>query len=290
MTSFYRTTVKSRWSIGMYVGPGLEALGDPPGVANPVLTARDVNDVPARSVADPFLVRRGGAWSMFLEVYNTANERGELAHADSADGLRWSYRGVVLREPFHLSYPHVFEWSGRFYMIPETRQDHSVRLYVAEEFPARWSPAGVLLRGYYADPTVICHGERLWMFVQRGLDELRLFGSEQPEGPWREHPRSPLRVGDRRLSRPGGRMLHHEGRLYRFAQDGLPNYGRSVRAVEIDRLDESEYQEHEIETSPILTASRVGWNAMGMHHIDAHWLESGHWLAAVDGVTAEYYV
>ncbi len=84
-------------------------------------------------------------------------------------------------------------------------------------------------------------------------------------------------------------MLHHEGKLYRFAQDGLPNYGHSLRALEVDRLDESEYQEHEIEGSPILTASHAGWNAMGMHHIDACQLESGDWLAAVDGVNMEYY-
>jgi hypothetical protein len=290
MTTLQRTAVRSQWSIGIYVGLTWEKLGSPPGVVNPILSGRDVTDVPAQSVADPFLIRRAGAWFMFLEVFNTASDRGELAYAVSDDGLAWSYRNVVLREPFHLSYPQVFEWGGQFYMIPETRQDHSIRLYVAQEFPHRWTAAGILARGYYADATVVYHNGKLWMFAQRGLDELRLFGSDQPEGPWQEHPRSPLKAGDRRRSRPGGRMLHHDGQLYRFAQDGLPNYGRSVRAMQIDRLNESEYQEHEIDASPILSASRVGWNAMGMHHIDAHRLESGDWLAAVDGVSAEFHL
>jgi hypothetical protein len=288
MTSLYRTAAKGRWSIGIYRGRALTELGDPPGVANPVLTGRDVTDVPARSVADPFLLRRGDGWFLFMEVYNTETDRGELAYAFSDDGLRWRYEGVVLREPFHLSYPQVFECGGRVYMIPETRQDNAIRLYVAEDFPRGWELAGVLVRGYYADATVVGHEGRFWMFAQRGLDELRLFVGDRPEGPWREHPRSPLRVGDRRRSRPGGRMLRHEGRLYRFAQDGLPTYGHSLRALQVDRLDESEYDEHEIEGSPILTASRVGWNAMGMHHIDAHRLESGEWLAAVDGLGVEY--
>jgi hypothetical protein len=289
MSGRYRTAVRGRWSIGIYIGRTLAHLGDPPGLTNPVLKGSDVDDVPAQSVADPFLIRRRGTWYMFLEVYNDARDRGELACAVSDDGLHWNYKGVVLREPFHLSYPHVFEWHDQVYMIPETRQDHSIRLYAAEEFPHRWTSAGVLVRGYYADATTIRHQGKFWLFAQRGLDELRLFGSDRLEGPWREHPRSPLRVGDRRRSRSGGRMLHHEEKLYRFAQDGLPNYGHSVRALQVDRLNEIEYQEHEIEGSPILTASHVGWNAMGMHHIDAHLLESGHWLAAVDGVTMEYY-
>lgn len=287
-TDLYRTAVKGRWSIGIYRGRALTGLGDAPGVTNPVLTGRDVTDVPARSVADPFLMRRGDGWLLFMEVYNTETDRGELAYASSDDGLSWRYEGVVLREPFHLSYPQVFEYEGRVYMIPETRQDHAIRLYVAEDFPRGWKLVGVLVRGYYADPTVIRHEGRFWMFAQRGLDELRLFVGDRPEGPWSEHPRSPLRAGDRRRSRPGGRMLRHEGRLYRFAQDGLPNYGHSLRALQVDRLDESEYEEHEIEGSPILAASRVGWNAMGMHHIDAHWLGSGEWLAAVDGLSVEY--
>ena len=280
---------RPRWSIGIYVGPMLTRLGDPPGLANPVLTANDATDVQASAVADPFLVRRGDVWYMFLEVFNRLTDRGELAYAVSEDGLNWSYCEVILREPFHLSYPQVFEWGSQFFMVPESRQDNSIRLYRAEEFPHRWVPAGVLVRGYYADPTLVHHAGRFWMFAQRGLDELRLFGSDRPEGPWREHPRSPLRAGDRHCSRPGGRLLRHEGQLYRFAQDGLPHYGHSLRALQIDRLDDSQYEEHEIEDSPILMASRVGWNAMGMHHIDACWLDTGQWLAAVDGFKVEYH-
>jgi len=35
--------------------------------------------------------------------------------------------------------------------------------------------------------------------------------------------------------------------------------------------------------NPILRASGAGWNAAGMHHLDAHEVASGRWVAAVDG-------
>jgi len=52
---------------------------------------------------------------------------------------------------------------------------------------------------------------------------------------------------------------------------------------EIDTLDESVCHDHEIERSPMLGPAGKGWNAMGMHHIDAHRLDDSRWIAAVDG-------
>jgi hypothetical protein len=54
------------WSIGIYRGPSPLELAPPAGVRNPVLTADDVDDVPAAFLADPFLVRAHGGWNMFF--------------------------------------------------------------------------------------------------------------------------------------------------------------------------------------------------------------------------------
>jgi len=119
------------WSIGIYASLSsapLKFSGE--NIANPVLTAKDVSDVPANFVADPFLVHDNGAWFMFLEVINDTAEpgrpqlrypyKGAIGLAESKDGLDWSYRQIVLDEPFHLSYPYVYQWKGEYYMIPET--------------------------------------------------------------------------------------------------------------------------------------------------------------------------
>ena len=70
-----------------------------------------------------------------------ADEKGVIALASSADGFKWGYRQVVLDEPFHLSYPYVFEFEGEHYMVPESHQDRSLRLYRAVDFPTRWEHA-----------------------------------------------------------------------------------------------------------------------------------------------------
>src|SRR5712692_8484557 len=126
------------WSIGIYTGTSPLDLGPANGVVNPILTSASVHDVPASFVADPFMVRRVGAWYMFFEVLNQATDRGEIGLATSSDGLSWTYRQIVLAEPLHLSYPYVFEWQGEYYMVPETLAAQSVRLYRHETSPTRW--------------------------------------------------------------------------------------------------------------------------------------------------------
>ena len=276
---------RNRWSIGIYGGPDPLRLAPPPDLAQPVLGPDDVTDVEAQSVADPFLLRRQDGWHLFFELLDGATGRGAIGWADSDDGLRWRYRQVVLREPFHLSYPHVFEWDGEVFMTPETRQAASVRLYRADPFPHRWSFVSELLSGPYADPTPVRHGGRWWLFAQRGLDELCLATSDRLESGWSPHPQSPVVAGNRRRTRPGGRMIRHGGRWLRFAQDGLPWYGFRLRAFEVLELDPERYAEREVATSPPLRATGEGWNALGMHHLDALPTAEGRWLAAVDAAT-----
>jgi hypothetical protein len=280
-----RTPV-SRWSIGIYAGGSPFRLSPPPGLRNPVLTRREVTDVDAGFVADPFLVRRGADWWMFFEVKNRQSGLGEIGLAQSADGLRWRYRRIVLREPFHLSYPYVFTWRGSWYMVPETLSPGAVRLYRARSFPLEWGLAGELVAGSLADPSLFRHAGAWWLLAcatPSQHDTLRLFGASYLRGPWREHPASPLVTGDRRRARPAGRVVRWRGRPVRFAQDCHPRYGAGVRAFAITELSAARYREEEMPESPVLAAGERGWNARGMHHVDALRIGRGRWLAAVDG-------
>ena len=271
------------WSIGIYAGSAPTDLAPHPDAKNPVLTAGDVTDVPAQFVADPFMVCDNGTWHMFFEVMNTRTRQGDIGLATSDDGLRWRYRRIVLDEPFHLSYPCVFRCADAIYMVPETHQAGAVRLYRAERFPERWSFVGVLLTGGWLDPTVFAHDGRWWMFASGGDATLYLFCAERPEGPWRMHPRSPVVTGDAHRARPGGRVVTHDGRLLRWAQDDLPTYGRRVRAFEIVRLTTEDDEEREVTDVTTPGATGRGWNAEGMHHVDAQRLSDGRWIACVDG-------
>jgi hypothetical protein len=273
-----------RWSIAVYAGATPFRLEPIPGLA-PVLTAKTVTDIPCAAVADPFLLRRDGQWYMFFEALNRETDRGEIACATSPNCMHWTYGGSILREDFHLSYPYVFEFEGTIYMIPETRQANSIRLYAASAFPRGWTCVAELRSGPFADSSICRHDGRWWIFAQRGLDELVLLTSDRLESGWAPHPLSPIWEGNRVYTRPGGRMLHYQGAWHRFAQDGLESYGSNLRALRIDRLSATEYGEREIEESPILEASLKGWNAMGMHHLNAVEQDDGTWLGVVDGAT-----
>jgi hypothetical protein len=276
------------WSIGLYAGQSLLELSQIPGVANPILTRADVTDVPATFVADPFLVRAHGAWHLFFEVMNWKTGKGEIGLASAADGLHWQYRQIVLAEPFHLSYPYAFEWAGQFYMVPESHQAGAVRLYRARRFPLEWECLGTLLSGpNLADASLFHYRDRWWMYVdaspEANHDTLRLYFSDELLGPWREHPASPLIQNDPRHARPAGRVFMNENRPIRLAQNCFSQYGTEVLAFEVTELTPDRYREQPLRRDPLLGPGRETWNAEGMHHLDAHQLDNGTWLAFVDG-------
>ncbi len=273
------------WSIGVFEGGSPLQLRPAAGAANPVLSAADVTDVPAAFVADPFMVREGGLFYMFFEVMDGAAGKGAIGLA-LGDAGGWRYRGIVLEEPFHLSYPYVFEWRGEHYMVPETLGPSAVRLYRARSFPGGWEHCADLIRGQYADPSVVRFGGRWWLFACAAPyqhDTLSLFTAHRLGGPWREHPRSPVVVRDRGRARPAGRVLVLGDRLLRFAQDCVPDYGSAVRAFEVTALTAAGYAEREVVESPILAGGGAAWNRGGMHHLDPHPVAPGRWLACVDG-------
>jgi hypothetical protein len=278
-----------RWYISIYQGPTPLNLEPALGVDHPVMAAIDVTDVPATFVADPFMLPVGDTWYMFFEVLNAQTNQGDIGYATSPDGLHWAYQSIVLDEPFHLSYPYVFEWEDDYYMIPEAGETGAVHLYRSTSFPTGWVEQTSLLTGSAVlDPSTVYYNGTWWMFTSSVThDTLRLFFADDLTGPWQEHPRSPLIEGDPNIARPGGRVLQYDGHLLRIAQDDHPYYGNQVRAFEISALTRTSYAETELTASPLLTASGSGWNASGMHQLDAWQKDATTWIAAVDGMSAQ---
>ena len=276
------------WSIGIYRGSSPLALHPAREAPNPVLTRDDVHDVPACFVADPFMIHERGTWHLFFEVMDWRTGRGEIGLAGSDDAVHWTYRQIVLAEPFHLSYPCVFRDDDNYYMVPESHEAGEVRLYRAAEFPLRWELATTLIEGeYLVDASPFRNQGRWWMFVdaspEREHDTLRLFGADNLKGPWSEHPASPLIERDPTRARPGGRVTEFDGRLLRFAQNCRPAYGTQLRAFELTELTPTSYRERPVNPDPLLGPSGAGWNACGMHHLDPHEMAPGRWIACLDG-------
>jgi len=284
--NFPRMSRASEWSIGIYRGSSPFDLADPQDIQNPVLAAAQVTDVKADFVADPFMVKEGTTWHMFFEVMNSLNGKGEIGLATSSDGSKWNYQSIVLREPFHLSYPLVFKWEGAFYMVPESIAANRLALYKAKKFPCDWEYVATLLKGQFADHAIFRH-ENVWWLLAGGdprlNDSLRLFHADQLLGPWHEHAKSPIVSNNARTARPAGGVLLMENRIVRFAQDCSGAYGSKVNAFLISHLSKMDYIESAVAGNPILQAGKSTWKMHGMHHMDTHEIAPGQWLACVDG-------
>lgn len=279
-------SVPRNWSIGIYTGNSPFNIAPPRDDQNPVLMASDLTDIQANYVADPFLIHDGSNWYLFFEALNASSKRGEIGYATSKDGIKWHYEQIILREPFHLSYPYVFKSGKDYYMIPETRQSQSVRLYKASSFPTKWVFVKKLIDGDYVDPSIFYYNGKWWLFVgarPHWNDTLRLFYADNLTGPWKEHPRSPIVNRDSTKARPGGRVQVLDGKLIRFAQNNVPVYGSQVRAFDITKLSTKDYREEELPHGPFLKGTGKGWNANRMHTADIHRLSAGNWIASVDG-------
>ena len=272
---------ESEFSIGIYIGPN--PLSMSPANKNPVLTKEDVTDKKAAYVADPFMIKVKDIWYMFFEVRSAGSYLTELAYATSLDGFNWTYQKIIQPDSFFQSYPYVFEWQGDYYMIPECNKSKSIRIYKAKNFPEEWVLDSTVVSGKdYVDPSILRYNNKWWIFASTANNSvLYLCYSDNLNGPWKEHPLSPVIKEDKRIARPAGRVIEYQGNLYRFAQDCKDYYGSKVIAFKILKLTETEYEE--AEEKVVLEAGDLGWNSKGMHTFDTHQLEDGTWIACVDG-------
>ncbi len=273
------------WAIGIYTGTSPFHLSSPTNINNPILTAKDVTDIDAKFVADPFIVKTDSLFYMFFEVLNKINNQGDIGFAESLNGLKWKYKHIIIDESFHLSFPYVFKWDNDYYIMPESGEDLSVRLYKATDFPKKWEFKGDLIKGYhFADPQIIRYNNLWWLFVcTRENDNLNIYYSQNLMGPWKQHPKSPVIKNNPHIARGGGRILEYNQRLFRYTQDCFPTYGIQVYAFEITKLDTTSYEEKIVDNKSIIKASGAGWNKLGMHTIDPIYISAGKWLSTVDG-------
>lgn len=193
-------------------------------------------------LADPFGLVRNGRLHVFVEQYDYRTRRGRIECLLFDTAFTLLDRRCVLAEPWHLSYPFVFEAQGETWMLPEAHRSGRLTLYRAAEFPWRWVPAAEIVLDHVAvDATPLFH-DGLWWLLYASEDratkkERALFAawSERLEGPWHAHSANPLRC-DPSSSRPGGTPITIDGRLMLPVQDCSETYGGAIRPLWIDRL------------------------------------------------------
>jgi predicted transcriptional regulator len=250
---------------------------------NPLLTASMVTDRNANYPADPSLFYENNVWYMFFEVETATGE--EIGFAKSTDAFHWNYEQIVLSDSqYRFSFPEVWKVNGIYYMTADCNGLGIERIYTTTNFPYGWTYASTLVSGKdFADPTVFYYNGLWWLYVSDTTDSnLYLYYSQSITGPYTQHPMSPIVSNDASKARPAGRTIVYNGEILRFAQKCDVTYGEKVRVFQVDTLTTTNYAEHEISASPLLSASGSGWNILGMHTLNAWWNETN-WIEVVDG-------
>jgi hypothetical protein len=235
-----------------------------------------------KTLADPFMVKHQDTLYLFHEVVLKSSPYGKLAVSvyDAAND-KWDFKSIVLEEPFHMSYPYVFSDGGEFYMIPESKQSKTVRLYRATDFPYKWALEKILIDNKkFADPSILFWENRYYLFVTRKR-RLYLYYSDQLTHGWRLHPKSPVKIWN--FARCAGRIFEHNDCLYRFAQEQVLGYGKGVRTYKILELSPTSYKEIPFDEKKILKPFGNGWAEKGMHHLDILKISENNFFGVFDG-------
>lgn len=191
--------------------------------------------------ADPFFSREPEG--IAVEALRASTGRGEIVLVTGDQHRRVSPPGG------HFSYPYTLPVEGRQVLIPETASWGPPTAYRIEG--GRLEPVCELKidpPARVSDPTLLEREGIFYLFgndPRLGSSTLMLWSADSLSGPFRLHPRAPVRISPVG-SRMGGRPLEAEGRLIRFGQDLSGSYGDGLVAFEIETLTPTDYRERPI--------------------------------------------
>ena len=196
--------------------------------------------------ADPFLVQDNNGVFLFYEEYEESQKKGSIAVAAYEDG-KFTRKGIVIDEPFHLSFPCVFKIRDDYYMIPESGAVESLNLYKCENYPYKWKKEKILANGKGFSDTLVIEKDEVYYVIASILVDgsccaLNKMYTLNPET---------LELCDPLIiSEPSTNGIRNAGyyventNIYRSGQNSPNNeYGKSIKIFSVDCIDKNNYHE-----------------------------------------------
>lgn len=178
---------------------------------------------------------------ILVEAMNRRTGKGELVLLSSSGTQH------VLTEPrHHYSYPGTVSANGRTYIVPETAQWSSPQiLELTGSDLVQVQVLNIENNERIVDPTIVEAADGIYLFGNKknlGSTALCLWWSESLFGHFVEHESSPILISPAG-GRMAGKVVSHQGCLYRFGQDCSSAYGDGVLLFRIEELDRHSYRE-----------------------------------------------
>lgn len=203
--------------------------------------------------ADPIPYILDDRQYVFVEAFEKYKNKGVIGVSElSPDGVL-SRPEIILEEPYHLSFPHIFTVNGRYYMMPECGAARQLRIYQMQGDVRHWTLYKAFENvGELADSIAYCGEDGALYFLccrvnpenayQTRLLQYRVCHFEDPEKAelvlcWEQQEYT-------YEARNGGALLTRDGVRYRIAQQSTAKiYGKAIVIDRIEQLDSHGLQE-----------------------------------------------
>ncbi|MBI4775002.1 MAG: hypothetical protein HY788_12625 [Deltaproteobacteria bacterium] len=235
-----------RWSVAFIASKWQDAI---------LRDGVQINNPSNRFFADPFVVTREGKTICYVEDFCYSRNKGCITAIELIDNKTYNILGPVIQEPFHMSFPYLFEYDNHLYMIPETHETNSIRLYKCVNFPLHWEYQKTLMNNVNtSDSMLFAHKERWWLFTNVAIknsndydSQLFAYYTDHPlSEEWTPHKNNPL-IFNSNIARNGGILDAGSDSPVRVRQkQGFASYGSGLTLAKIVDLSLSTYSEVEI--------------------------------------------
>ncbi|WP_433833631.1 glucosamine inositolphosphorylceramide transferase family protein [Flavobacterium anhuiense] len=231
-------------------------------------------------LADPFFVKEKDTFYLFFEHKKTKNN-GDIGLMTSVDGKKYQYRGTVLTQKFHLSYPQVFKYKNNFYMIPESKQANAILLYKAHHFPFDWKVCDTLLKNVrLKDPSIYLSDSLNILATSDDKLNLYIYQADSLFGKWKLHKKTIALRGTE--ARPGGRFFADKKGLILPVQNCTNGYGCGLSLYRFSFKDGS-YSTARIAPFFLKGNKDIKEFSAGMHQLDVQRIDNNKYYYVYDG-------
>lgn len=192
--------------------------------------------------ADPFLFVHNDTLFLFYEEKRRLS-KGYLMMTCTKDLKSFTVPRVILKEPFHLSFPFVFEDQGTVYLLPETGDAGEIRLYrFVDDGLSHVVFEKTLICGEFVDSSIVFKNNQYYLFTSDRQFNQRIFVSSALFGNYLEHTSSPIYTG-KDYGRNAGSIIKYNDCFYRPSQDCSRLYGGNVSLHLLSELNQSAISE-----------------------------------------------
>ena len=231
-------------------------------------------------LADPFFMKEKDTFYVFFEHQKT-KKNADIGLLTSVDGKNYKYRGTVLTQKFHLSYPQVFKYRNDFYMVPESKRANAILLYKAHRFPFDWKVCDTLVPNVQlVDPSLYLSDTLNIMVATDYAKNMYVYRADSLFGKWKLHQKPIALIGTE--SRAGGRFFADQKGLLLPVQDFSKGYGCGLSLYRFS-FQNGDYTVKREKKNFLIAQANIKEFSAGMHQLDIQRIDAKHYYYVYDG-------